>query len=69
MYIFASLYLFYLCIPPLTAIRVEPVVDAGHGEGSPQTDGEPLVGRFPGRDDVMLETRGLLSILQDGQPA
>ena len=30
------------CIPPLAAIRVEPLVDAGHGERSPQTDGEPL---------------------------
>ena len=58
----------YLCIPPLAAIRVDPQVVAGHVEGSHQTDGEPLVWRFIGFEDVIVETRGLLSILQYGQP-
>ena len=58
----------YLCIPPLAAIRVDPQVVAGHVEGSHQTDGEPLVRRFIGFEDVIVETRGLLSILQYGQP-
>ena len=44
------------------------MVDAGHGEGSPQTDGEPLERRLPGRENIMLETGPLLSLLQDGQP-
>ena len=60
---------FYLCIPPLAAIRVEPVVDAGHGEGSLHADGEPLEWRLPGSENVMCETGPLLSLLQHGQPA
>ena len=44
------------------------MVDAGHGEGGPQTDGEPLERRLPGSENVMRETGPLLSLLQDGQP-
>ena len=57
-----------LCIPPWAAIRVEPLVATGLVEGSPQTDGEPLERILPGSENVMSETRPLLSLLQHGQP-
>ena len=43
------------------------MVDPGHGEGSPQTDGVSLEGRFPGSENVMLETGRLLPLLQHHQ--
>ena len=52
----------------LAVIGVDPAVAPEHAEGSPQTDGVSLEGRLPGVENVMEDTRPLLSLLQHHQP-